>query len=107
MLNAIAKWILANPAEALGIVSALVALIVAALSKFPWLKVPQAAIRRWLTTVLAAILVGFATEWLAPPFEIAKAFAMTLATLGGATAVFRAVKWLLAHFKPKTAPADA
>lgn len=100
-MDAIAKWLLANPAEALSIISALVVLIVAGLSKLPWLKVPEAAMRRWLTTVLVAVLVGLATEWLSPPFEIGKAVTVTLATLGGATAVFRAVKWLLARFAKK------
>ncbi len=102
-MDQLADWLLANPAEALSIVSALVALLVAALSKLPWLKVPEAALRRWLTTVLAAILVGLATEWLAPPFEIGKALTVTLAALGGATCLFRAVKWLLAHLKLKAA----
>ena len=100
-MDALAKWLLANPAEALSIVSALVVLIVAGLSKLPWLKVPEAAMKRWLTTVLCAVLVGLATEWLSPPFEIGKAFAFTLATLGGATAVFRAVKWALAQLTKK------
>ena len=101
MLNELMRLILANPGEALGIVSALVALIVAGLSKLPWLKVPEAKLRRWLTTVLCAVLVGLATEWLAPPFEVGKAFAVTLATLGGATAVFRAVKFVLAQVSKK------
>jgi hypothetical protein len=48
-----------------------------------------------------AVVTGCATEWLAPPFSAGKAFANVLALLGGATALFRAVKWLLAHLKPK------
>ena len=102
MLDQLAKLILANPAEALGVVSALVALIVAGVSKLPWLKVPEAKLRRWLTTVLCAVAAGLATEWLQPPFEWPKAFATILALLGGATCLFRAAKWLRAQFaKPK------
>lgn len=100
-MDALAKWILANPAETLTVVSSLVALLVAALSKLPWLRVPEASLGRWLTTVAAAIVTGLATEWLAPPFEWGKALTWVLATLGGATAVYRSVKWILAQIKPK------
>lgn len=100
-MDAIARWILANPAEALALLSSVVALIVAALTRIPWLKVPEAKLRRWLTTVLVAIVTGLATEWLSPPFEWGKAFAWVLAALGGATAIYRAVKWVISQLKPK------
>jgi len=100
-MNAIAQWILANPTEALALVSAGVALVVAGLSKLPWLGVPEAKLRRWLTTVVVAVVTGVATEWLSPPFEWGKAFTLVLGALGGATAIYRAVKWLLSLMRPK------
>jgi len=93
-MNAIAQWILANPTEALALVSAGVSLVVAGLSKLPWLGVPEAKLRRWLTTVVVAVVTGVATEWMAPPFEWGNAAATVLALLGGATVVYRAIKWL-------------
>jgi ABC-type thiamin/hydroxymethylpyrimidine transport system permease subunit len=103
MLDSFAHWILANPTEAVGFAgSILLPLLVWLVSKIPWFKVPEAAIRRWGATVIGAILAGLATEWLAPPFEVGKALSIMLATLGGATVLFRAVKWLIAQFtKPK------
>ena len=103
MLDAIAKWVLANPAEALGYAGAIVLpALVWLVSKQKWFAVPEADIRRWGATVLGAILVGLATEQLTPPFEIGKALTVMLVALGGATCIFRAFKYLLAQIaKPK------
>lgn len=100
-MDALAKLILANPTEAFGIVSALVTLVVWAVTRIPWLAVPEATLRRWATTVVTAVLVGLATEWLAPPFEWQVALKTIFALLGGSLCIYRAVKWIIAQFKPK------
>jgi len=97
MLDALAKLIVANPAEALGLASALVTLIVWGVSRIPHLSVPEASVKRWATQVVVAALTALATEWLAPPFEWQKAVSAFLALLGGSLVIFRAAKWLIAN----------
>lgn len=98
-MDSLANFILANPAEALGIVSAFVSLLVWVVSKQKWFKVPERKLRRWGATVFTTVLVGLATEWLAPPFEIGKAAMSIFALLGGSLAIFRMVKWIIEKLK--------